>query len=402
MKKHTVLKAFVVILLLVFIVHQAYSALYNPTTTQNAEFYTANDGITVDAVAVRHEQLVTSSMAGALHFKSANGTRVSKGGTIAEIYNDSSASITVSQMDELTEKIADIEEISGYNDVAAADLNLVNDKVISALDNFIYGNSTGRYTSAEKDAYELLSAENRKQFITGETVDFSAKLASLKGKLDSLKSKLPAPIGFVRAEKSGYFVSATDGYEQQLSALKAEDITPELLEGLKAEQIDENVIGKIVYDYDWYIAASVKLGESLKYKVGDELTVKTTVRNNETLTVRVEAINPSGDSDKAVLVLSSGEMNSDIAMLRSASITIVSTEYSGLKVDKRAMRVVKGKPGVYVVSGISIKFVPIKVIYSTDSYVLCEQVNENGKKALKLYDEVVVKGKNLYDGKIIS
>ncbi len=402
MKQHMVLKAFIVILLFVFVVHQAYSALYNPTTTQNAEFYTANDGITADAIAIRHEQLVTSNMAGALHFKSANGTRVSKNGIIAEIYNDSSASITVSQMDELEKKISDIEEISGYNDVAAADLNLVNDRVISALDNFIYENSTGRFSSAESDAYELLSAENRKQFITGETVDFSAKLTALKSELDSLKAKLPSPIGVVKAEKSGYFVSATDGYEQHLSNCKTEDITPELIEGLKPENTDENVIGKIVYDYDWYIAASVKLGESLKYKIGDELTIKTTVRNNETLDVTVEAINPSSNSDKAVIVLSCGEMNSDIAMLRSTSITIVSKEYSGLKVDKRAMRVVKGKPGVYVVSGLSIKFVPVNVIYSTDSYILCEQVNENGKNSLKLYDEVVVKGKNLYDGKIIG
>ena len=33
--------------------------------------------------------------------------------------------------------------------------------------------------------------------------------------------------------------------------------------------------------------------------------------------------------------------------------------------------------------------------------ILCEKKNENGN-FLKLYDKVVVKGKNLYDGKIVG
>ena len=34
-------------------------------------------------------------------------------------------------------------------------------------------------------------------------------------------------------------------------------------------------------------------------------------------------------------------------------------------------------------------------------FIICEKQSENGE-FLKLYDRVVVKGKNLYDGKIIS
>ena len=40
------------------------------------------------------------------------------------------------------------------------------------------------------------------------------------------------------------------------------------------------------------------------------------------------------------------------------------------------------------------------VIYSTDSYNICKA--ETTGVRLKLYDEVIIKGKNLYDGKIIS
>ena len=61
----------------------------------------------------------------------------------------------------------------------------------------------------------------------------------------------------------------------------------------------------------------------------------------------------------------------------------------------------QGVTGVYTVSGMRLKFVPVNVLYSTEDFIICEQqVSE--KTVLRLYDEVVVKGKGLYDGKVIS
>ncbi len=404
MKDHTVLKVFLIVLVAAFVIHQAYSAFYNPVTTQNAEFYSASDGITADAIALRHETVVLNNSAGALHYKTLSGSRVEKGGTIADIYSDKSASVTVNRIEELTSKISDIEEISGYNDVAAADLNLVNDKVIDALNNFVVNSSAGRYGDIENSEKELLFAENRKQFITGETVDFSGQLTTLKAERDSLSAKLPTPVGSIKSDRSGCFVSAVDGYENLFSLDSLDEITPEAIESAVPEKTPDNAIGKIVYDYDWYVVATISINDSLKYKPGDELTVKTTIRTTPTVNAVVKQINVSKNDDKAALVLLCGEMNSEIATMRNAKITLVSKEYSGLKIDKKALRVVKGKTGVYVVSGRTVKFVGVNVIYNTDAYILCEQENENESESqvLRLYDEVVVKGKNLYDGKIIG
>ena len=96
------------------------------------------------------------------------------------------------------------------------------------------------------------------------------------------------------------------------------------------------------------------------------------------------------------------EMNKELATIRNAEVNIVSKEYKGLKLSRKALRVVKGQSGVYVVSGMSLKFVKVDVIYSTDEYIVCKQENTDDKTVLRLYDEVVVKGKNLYEGKIIG
>ena len=57
--------------------------------------------------------------------------------------------------------------------------------------------------------------------------------------------------------------------------------------------------------------------------------------------------------------------------------------------------------GVYVVNGMQINFVPVEMLYSNDEFIICKKQIETGD-TVKLYDQVVVKGKKLYDGKIIS
>lgn len=78
----------------------------------------------------------------------------------------------------------------------------------------------------------------------GETADFSSQLAALKSELASLSSSLPAAKGTIRAEKSGYFVSKTDGYEQTLTADILDALTPEKLDSVKSAQTPADVIRK--------------------------------------------------------------------------------------------------------------------------------------------------------------
>lgn len=402
MKKGGFLKVVLILLSIIFIGHQAYSSLYTPITTENAEYYVADEGIRTEATVIRQETVVVSSAAGSHHFCIQNGSRVAKGGVLADIYSNDSDSLTVSQLDALNQRISDLEELTGYNDTSATDISLIRQGVVDAVDNFAKASSLGEYQEAENSEKDLLFAINRKQFVTGESTDFSAQLAALKAEQEQLNRNLPTPISSLKADVSGYFVSSVDGYETKLSTNKLDEITPEMLENLKPEKSDEKAVGKIVSDYDWCLAVNISIGEASKYKVDDDLTVKLKIRNNSQIAVKVKQINVSSKSGRAVLIMSCLEMNKELATVRNAEVNIVSKEYKGLKLSRRALRVVKGQSGVYVVSGMSLKFVKVDVIYSTDEYIVCKQENTDDKTVLRLYDEVVVKGKNLYEGKIIG
>ena len=401
MKSEKVLKFFVVLLIAVFFVHQAAAAVYKPISTESATYYTAADGLNITGLIIRNETLVKSQSGGVMHFIASDGSRVAKDGVIANIYDNESASITLTNIDSVNTKIADIEEMLSYNDLEAADLDMINSRVQKSLDSMIVSVSGGNYNNYSECKENLLSSLNRRQIAMGETSDFSSQLAALKSELATLSASLPAAKGTIKAEKSGYFVSKTDGYEQTLTTDILDTLTPEKLDSVKAEQTPADVIGKIVSDYEWYIAAKVSINESLKYKEGDSLIIYTSVKSYPQMPVTVKKINISESSSSAVLIFECSDMNSELASMRSGPMTVVKKEYSGLKVPKNALRVVDSKRGVYVLTGMQIKFVEVNVLFSNDSYIICEKQTED-ENVLRLYDEVVTMGKNLYDGKIVG
>ena len=351
MRSERVLKFFVVLLIAVFFVHQAAAAVYKPISTESASYYTAADGLNITGLIIRNETLVKSQSGGVMHFIASDGDRVAKNGIIANIYDNETASITLSRMDSVNAKIADIEEMMSYNDLEAADLDMINTRVQKSLDSMIISVSGGDFDNYSDCREALLSALNRRQIAMGETADFSSQLAALKSELASLSSSLLAAKGTIRAEKSGYFVSKTDGYEQTLTADILDALTPEKLDSVKSAQTPADVIGKIVSDYEWYIAARVSINESLKYKEGDSLTVYTSVKSYPQMPVTLKKINISESSSSAVLIFECSDMNSELASMRTGPMTVVKKEYSGLKVPKSALRVVDSKRGVYVLTG---------------------------------------------------
>ncbi len=394
-------KICIAIIAAVFVINQIISSLYTPVKTENAVFYTANDGFKITGHIIRGESFVTSKNKGVLHFVTPDGIRVAKGGTIANIYSSESASITVSKMDVVKGQIEDIEDILSYNDVEAANLELINSKISESLRDLIFEGCAGNYRNMKSAEEELLSANNRKQAALGVTTGLSDRLRELKNEYKELSSSLPSSEGKIKARLSGYFVSKTDGYEQVLKSDDLSEITPEFLENLKTKEVPENVVGKIVSDYEWYVAATVPINDSLKYKEGEEIKLLTNVKSSPELLATVKQINISETEEDAVIIFACSDMNKELATMRTGNMTVITKEYEGLKIPQKALRVVDSKKGVYVQNGMQINFVPVEIIYRTESYIIVEKQNEQGEY-LKLYDKVVVKGRNLYDGKIVG
>ncbi len=401
MKDNKVLKVVLALVLVLFLVYQIYAALYRPIETQSAVYGEMVEGVNINAVIIRDESLVNFNSSGVLHFNVESGKRIEKNGVIAHIYSGQAESIAASQIKVLDEKIADIEELESYNAVTAADLELLNARLKESLNDLKLSCAYGNFEQANDCADALMMILNRRQMVTNEATDFSAQRESLKAERQKLAETLSSPEGEIKAHVSGYFIDTADGYEELLTPADIENLTPETLDGLKPNEVKSQAVGKLVSDYKWYIAATVSVNDSLAYKTGDILTVHTHLKSNPEITVKVDRVNISGESDRAVIIFSCQEMNSELATLRSGAMTVVNGNYKGLKLPRKALRVVDSKTGVYVLSGMELKFTEVEILYRDEETMICKLENENSK-GLRLYDEVVVKGKNLYDGKIIN
>ena len=414
MRKSKLLSVTAMVILAVFLIYQLYATFYNPISTEIVRQHTTIDGININGVIIRQEEFVKSNAAGAMHFEIEDGERVSAAGTIASVYANESQSIAATEMDLVATEIANIEEIQKNKDSSAVELGHINSKMYESLNKIISGANTGRFTDLTAYQENMLTLINRKQIATGQAVDFSSQIATLTARYNTLKAQKGTPIGTISAQKAGYFFSSTDGYETVLTPEKITELTPEFLDSLTPKNnTDTTVIGKLVSDYTWYIAATISISESLQFKEGDRLTVKTELKSNPEISVAVHKVNVSASDDRAVVVLSCQEVSGELSSMRSGAMTIVKKTYTGLKVSNKALRVVNttvtdesgdtktvNQTGVYTVTGMTAKFIPVSIIYSGGDYSLCEIKADDGN--LRLYDEIIVKGKNIYDGKIID
>ena len=177
-------------------------------------------------------------------------------------------------------------------------------------------------------------------------------------------------------------------------------------------KIKDNVIGKIVGEYNWYAVCNLPYTSLENIKVGSKVRVgfKDTGVNDIEMTV---ASITTKNGDTAGVVLKSGLMNSEIANLRKEKIVVTLKEYNGLKVPKEAVRKElttvkkddgtseeKEVMGVYILYGQVVRFRTVNALYSDADYVIAENDTEN-KESISLYDMIITKGRELYDGKIV-
>ncbi|MDD4698712.1 MAG: HlyD family efflux transporter periplasmic adaptor subunit [Oscillospiraceae bacterium] len=397
-----IVKWIALIFISIFILSQLYMAVYNPLTTDTAIYYDAYDGLSTSGLIIRDEAIINSELSGVKSYEVSEGGRVSKNGVIATVYNNESVADTYLKIDELNRQIDTLTNVQTYNDLNAADLTLINTKISNTLISILSSVQTGNLSQCSEEYDTLLTLMNRKQIVTGEVTDFNSLITKLKTERDSLTASIETSCGEIRSNCSGYFISSVDGYEGLISTDKLRELTYETLLSLTPDTNQSaNIVGKVVQDYEWYIAATVPLDDSLDFVEGSTLTLRTQLTSTPELTVNVKHVNKSASGNNAVVVFSCKSMNEELAQTRNMPITIIKKSYTGLRVNSSAIRVVNGIKGVYVYESSQANFVEVKILYSAGNYSICE-LNTEDADSLRLYDEIIVKGKNLYDGKIIQ
>jgi|GEM_PF-5657358 len=357
-----------------------------------------------EAYIIRNEQYVISEYKTGLFYQIDNAQRVAKNGVIAELYENESTAEKIQKIKTLEHNYEILKKAEEQNINHAPNLQNINNQIKDSIQALLNTAKTSHIGELSNAADNLLEVLNSKDIATGKTDNYKSTLENIKKEIEALKTSLPTPKSSVTAQKAGYFSFETDEYEAEILYDDALSVTYDMIANVKKGQVDSKAIGKIVTSYEWYMACPIDTQKARLFEKDTKVSVKIPSSISDRIEFTVAGVNYDRAKDKAVLILSCNLIDKDLIGLRNPTVNIITNEYEGLQVSKKAIRTLEqngeSHVGVYVRRGSTMVFKRINQIYAESAYALCEIKSENDW--LSQFDEVIIEGRDLYDNKYIG
>lgn len=393
--------------------------------TETAIKTTVSDTISTTGLVVRNEEYIENSDKGILVYQVSDGDKVTVNGTIATVYENESDAVNYQRICEIEEELEELETLNNICNSVNVGLDSVNNQLDSKLTSFIESVNNRDFNNISDVQSDLLSAIYRKQIITGDQKNFDKNIASLEEEKSALLKSTNPSIDQITSVDSGYFVSSVDGYEGLFSVDDLSNISYSDIQDVKPADVDESkYVGKVIKGVNWYLVCPVTAEQAVSISHNStDVNVRIPYATNNLLPAKVITVNQLSNEDMAVAVLECNYMSSALSQIRNEAVDIELNTYEGLKISKAALHddyvtktvtdadgntttVDEKVQGVYVKYGRQLIFKQVYIIYSGDDYVICSEEPDddvliNGT-TVSLYDEVVIEGDDLYDGKLID
>lgn len=375
-----------------------FSSVYSPLTTASAIVYEAGTGSYTTGFVVRDESVIRSSY-GITTMVVSEGERVSKGQVMATGYRNPDAQARQAEITELENQLAQLEYASAYSG-SAADQALLDSEIQSQLLTMCKYAARKDFNSAADRSASLKGLVLRRMSSEEERASMQARIDQLQQQLDSLREDTSGDTMAVTAEHSGYFSGSVDGFEDILTPQSLQTMTLDEFLDIRSRQTPTDSVGKLISGITWYYVTQVPTAQTEGVEPGDTVPVNFASDLYGELLMTVDRLGADEDGSR-LLVLSCDSYMQEVTLLRQQSADIVFTSYRGLRVPKEAIRVDDGmQPGVYVLEGRAAVWKPIHILYDNgESYVA--ELDKTSTENLWPGDEIIVGGKNLYDGKVV-
>ncbi len=391
--------------LIVYVSFHSVNLDSQPYQTEVALTYTISDSVEASGVIIREEQLISGQASGGVvSYQQSDGTVVREGSVIAEVYSSSSDISIRRQIRALEEQITALQKVSDARSAEYSSTETVNRQINSEIDDYIALVHQGQISSISENKNELLYLLSQKDVIMGETESYESRITQLQSEVDSLTSRLSGSLVQYTSPEIGYFARMTDGYESVLTPDSIETMTVEQIRNFSQEKVvfDNSTLGKIVTDHHWYYAAVLPKSDSEKFIVGDTVYLNFNMYNITQIPFTVEEVRTDdSDPDNCMVLMSTSHMVPELLMVRNPSVQIDFTSYTGLRIPAKAKRYEGQQVGVYVLDGDVVRFKTINIIYENSEFILCG-ANSDLERPLEIYDQVIVEGTDLSDGKPVG
>lgn len=393
---------FIGLLLLCYAFLQIYLMNTNAVDTVKAVEGYINDSIISQGIVCRNEVVLTMQSQGAVDYLVDDGERISKGHLLANVYPSYTDVDNMQYLRNRQQIYDDIVTVSDYVDSGTFDVTVTRKQLNNRLIRLSQTEASQKYDDIYDTLSDLTLQLNKINVVTGKISDFTFAKQQLEDEINATQGKVSQVVDSLYSPYTGYFIKYLDGFENVATvdnfiAMSYEEGF-DIINNAPDYAISSTQYGKIITDYKWYVCTYIDSENAENLYEGKSVSLSLSTTTNEYSKATVEKVINTGD--KTLVVVMCTTMNYNAATARITDCEILFKQYKGIKIPKSAVHFENGEMGVYVKLSNIVNFKKISPIYEDENYMIVPLTySENNQ--VKLYDSIIVKGRNLYDGKYL-
>ncbi len=389
----------VIVIFIVYISVQVSDFLSKDVKITGLRAYVTEDKVISEMLIYKDETVVISNKNGGCDYMINDGEKVAVGNRIAVIYENMDSPDVLNKIRDLELEIESLEDILQSANTFDYDITKLDDSLNSSISNILTYTENKNYDEANENMTELKKLINKRSLLNGNSIVTSDRINEIQAQIDNIVQNNFSTMTSVYSSSAGFFSSGYDGLEGEYPLTKSENITVDKFNKFMETENDSSApsgyIGSVISGFSW--TGSFKVNSEYSVNTGDFIKIRLPEINDSTMYVEVTNISDPKGGEKVVTVFSESNLEV-LTENRKQVIEIIEKTYDGLRVANEAVKTVDNTTGVFVLKGQILDFTEIEILYSSDEYVII-----TAAEGYKLYpnDDVVISGKNLYDGKVV-
>ena len=393
-----VLSAFVII----YVICQMFRFGGKDYATQTVYEQTVNDTIPVEGIIFRDETVIPVGGNGIISCNYAVGEKVSTKTQLGSVYQNQAAIDEQRELKNVEQTLETLQKIQQNGDISEiVKPEVLNSSISEYGERLITARDTENFSKLSDIRTGLTETYAKRNLLMESGTDYTETIQNLTNQRDSLKAGLGGTSQAFYSTAAGYFVDHVDGQEETLTEDYMETLTAgqisDFVKSYQGYQADSTSV-KIVKDHNWYYAVTVSEEHAKSLKAGSKATLQFPTEK-ESVPATVQSVDFDEASGLYRVVFLGDTINDFLLSTRVQSAEVLVSSYKGLKVPKEAIRFKDDEMGVYIKTMNKVYFRKLDKLYETDDFVISRTYYDNKEGYLELYDDVIVKGKDLYDQK---
>lgn len=393
-----ILSAFVII----YVICQMFRFGGSDYATQTVYEQTVNDTIPVEGIIFRDETVIPVGGNGIISCNYAVGEKVSTKTQLGSVYQNQAAIDEQRELKNVEQTLETLQKIQQNGDASEiVKPEVLNSSISEYGERLIAARDTENFSKLSDIRTGLTETYAKRDILMDSGADYTETIENLTNQRDSLKAGLGGTSQAFYSTAAGYFVDHVDGQEEILTEDYMQSLTAgqisDFVKSYPGYQADSTSV-KIVKDHNWYYAVTVSEEHVKSLKAGNKATLQFPTQK-ESVPVKVESVDFDEASGLYKVVFLGDTINDFLLSTRVQSAEVLVSSYKGLKVPKEAIRFKDDEMGVYIKTMNKVYFRKLDKLYETDDFVISKTYYGNNEGYLELYDDVIVKGKDLYDQK---